>query len=69
MGMKSKVLKKKQPRGDGDYVEKDEKYDKKMLNKDLQMKKKPSGIANQLARSEKEMGYAKVPKVKPTKKV
>lgn len=68
MGMKGKVLKKKQPKGDGNYVEKDEKYDKKMKIKD-DKSQKTSGIANALAKAEKKMGYSKMPKVKPQKKV
>jgi hypothetical protein len=51
----------------GDYVVKDEKYDKKMLRKDWQSMKKP-GIATALKISAKETGYSKMPKVKPQKK-
>lgn len=68
MGMKSKVLKKKQPKGDGNYVEKDEKYTKKLQDKDAKSQK-TAGVGNALAKAEKKMGYANLPKVKPQKKV
>ena len=49
------------------YVERDEKYDKKMLKKDSKGMK-TAGIAVELKLSEKEQGYSKKPKVKPVKK-
>lgn len=68
MGMKSKVLKKKQPRGDGNLVEKSEKYNRGLQDKDF-AGQHTKGIANKLAKAEKEMGYSKMPKVKPQRKV
>ena len=68
MGMKSKVLKKKQPKGDGNYIEKDEKYTKNLQDKDARSQR-TAGVANALAKAEKKMGYSKLPKVKPQKKV
>ena len=49
------------------YVAADEKYNKKMNKKDMKGMK-TAGIANELEMSEKEMGYSKMPKVKPQKK-
>jgi len=45
------------------YVEKDEKYDKKMLKKD-ERATKTAGMATALKKSEKEQGYSKKPKAK-----
>ncbi len=53
--------------GDPKYVAKDEKYDKKLLKKDRKGMK-TAGIANELKESKKDMGYSKMPKVKPQKK-
>jgi hypothetical protein len=49
------------------YVEKDEKYDKKMKKKDYKGMS-TAGIATELKLSQKEQGYSKKPKVKPQKK-
>lgn len=49
------------------YVEKDEKYDKKMKKKDYKGMG-TVGIATELKLSQKEQGYSKKPKVKPQKK-
>jgi len=45
------------------YVEKDEKYDKKMLKKD-ERATKTAGIATALKKAQKEEGYSKKPKAK-----
>ena len=58
---------KNKSRGDDKYTEKDEKYDKKMHKKDAKNMKR-AGVAVALKDAEKEMGYSKMPKVKPTKK-
>lgn len=60
---KSKVSK----RGDNKYVGKDEEYDKKEYQKQRK-EMKTAGIAKELKGAQKEMGYSKKPKVKPTKK-
>jgi hypothetical protein len=60
--MKNKV------RGDDKYAVKDEKFDKKRSVKDGKDMKR-AGIAVALKGAKKEMGYSKIPKVKPTKKV
>ena len=60
-------MKKSKSRGDDNYVEKDEKYNKKMKKKaDKSMK--TAGLATALKMSEKKMSYSKLPSVKPTKK-
>lgn len=51
-----------------DYVESDEKYDKKMKKKE-EKGMKTAGLALKLKESEKEEGYSKKPRVKPQKKV
>lgn len=58
----------KQPRGDGKYVAKDEVHNKKQRKKEARGMKK-AGMAVALKASQKEMGKAKIPKVKPQKKV
>jgi len=50
-----------------DYVEENEVYNKKMAKKSLK-EMSTAGIARNLMKSEKEMGYSKRPKVKPQKK-
>jgi hypothetical protein len=50
------------------YVEADEKFDKKSLKKDAKGMKS-AGIANKLKSAEKEEGYSKKPKVKGQKKM
>lgn len=50
-----------------DYVENDEKYDKKMAKKEAKSMK-TAGLALKLKESEKEEGYSKKPRVKPQKK-
>lgn len=50
-----------------DYVEDDEKFDKKMLKKDAKGMK-TAGLALKLKKAEKEEGYSKKPRVKPRKK-
>lgn len=59
---------KKVKSGDAKYVSKDEKYDKKMKKKAVRGMK-TAGIANELKESQREMGYSKMPKVKPQRKV
>lgn len=49
------------------YVAVDEKYDKKMLKKDMKGMK-TAGIAVELKEAQKEEGYSKKPRVKPQKK-
>ena len=49
------------------YVEKDEKYDKKMKKKDMKGMK-TAGLALKLNQSESQQGYSKMPRVKPQKK-
>lgn len=51
-----------------DYVEDDEKYDRKMQKKDVRGMK-TAGLALKLKQSEKEEGYSNKPRVKPQKKV
>lgn len=58
---------KNKSRGDDKYEEKYEKYDKKMKKKDAKNMKR-AGIAVAFKDAEKEMGYSKMPKVKPIKK-
>lgn len=60
--------KKMMQNGDDSYVAKDEKYNKKMKKKDAKSMK-TAGVANALKKSQSKMGYAKLPKVKPSKKV
>jgi len=62
--MKKKIAK----RGDDKYMEKDEVRDRKMMKKKAKAMK-TAGLAKALQKSEKEMGYGKLVKVKPTKKV
>lgn len=59
---------KKMKSGDDKYVAKDEKYIKKMKKKAVKGMK-TAGIANELKESQRQMGYSKMPKVKPQKKV
>lgn len=61
------MKKQKTVKGDN-YVAKDEKYNKKMVKK-TRKGMKTAGIANELKEARKEMGYSKMPKVKPQKKV
>ena len=49
------------------YVAADEKYDRKMLKKEEKGMKTP-GLASEFKASVKNMGYSKMPKVKPQKK-
>jgi hypothetical protein len=58
---------KKMKAGDDKYIAKDEKYNKKMKKK-VAKGMKTAGIANELKESQREMGYAKLPKVKPQRK-
>ncbi len=51
-----------------DYVEDDEKFDRKMKKKDLKSMK-TAGLALKLKDAEKEQGYSKKPRVKPQKKI
>lgn len=51
-----------------DYVEEDEKFDKKMKKKEGR-EMKTAGLALNLKKSEKEEGYSKQPRVKPQKKL
>lgn len=51
-----------------DYVEDDEKYDKRMVKKEHR-DMKTAGLALNLKKSEKEQGYSKKPRVKPQKKM
>lgn len=60
-------MKKKSCDGDDKYAEKNEKYHKKSVKKD-EKSMKTAGIATALKKSEKKMGKAKLPKVKPMKK-
>ena len=64
--VKKKMSKSKSVKG-CDYVEADEKFDKKMNKKDAKGMK-TAGIALKLKESEKEEGYSKKPKVKGQKK-
>jgi hypothetical protein len=66
--MLTEVLMKKVKSGDDKYVAKDEKYDKKMKKKAVKGMK-TAGIATELKESQREMGYSKMPKVKPQRKV
>ena len=50
-----------------DYVEDDEKYDRK-LEKNQMKKMKTAGLALKLKNSEKDQGYSKKPRVIPQKK-
>lgn len=50
-----------------DYVEEDEKFDKKMMKKEHK-DMKTAGLALNLKKAEKEEGYSKKPRVKPQKK-
>ena len=63
--MKSK--KKANSPGDDNYVAKDERYNRKQSMKELKSMK-TAGIANALKKSQKKMGKAKIPKVKPQRK-
>ena len=65
--MKLKLKKKVRTIKGKNYVSVDEKYDKSMEKKDMRGMK-TAGIANELKLSEKQMGYSKMPKVKPQKK-
>lgn len=49
------------------YVEIDEKYYKKLSNKELK-EMSTAGVATALKKSEKEKGYSNKPRVKPQKK-
>lgn len=51
-----------------DYVEEDEKFDKKMKKKEGR-DMKTAGLALKLKKSEKEEGFSKQPRVKPQKKM
>lgn len=58
---------KKVKSGDDKYVAKDEVYNKKMKKKAVKGMK-TAGIAKELKESQREMGYSKMPKVKPQRK-
>ncbi len=49
------------------YVDADEKFDKKEDKKDMK-RMKTAGLAMAMKKSEKEMGYSKKPRVKPQRK-
>lgn len=51
-----------------DYVVKDEEYLKKMKKKAFKGMK-TAGLAKEMKESQKDMGYSKMPKVKPQKKM
>jgi len=64
----AKMIKPKGRKVSGDnYVEVDEKYNRKMDKKEVNSMK-TAGIANELKESEKEQGYSKKPRVKGQKK-
>lgn len=57
----------KKGKPDDKYMVKNEKYDKKLLKKEVKSMK-TAGIATALKKAEKEEGKAKIPKVKPQRK-
>lgn len=61
-------MKKMKSRGDDNYMEKDEKHDKKALKK-KERSMSTAGIATALKKAKSSKDKAKLVKVKPTKKV
>jgi len=60
-------MKAKKSPGDDKYVAKDEKFNRKKDIKEMKSMK-TAGIANALKKAQKNMGKAKIPKVKPQRK-
>lgn len=65
--MKMKKYKKGRTVDGENFVEVDEEYDKKTKKKEMKSMK-TAGIAKALKKSEKEMGYSKKPRLKPSLK-